>query len=89
MTAWFNKKAGTSFHESLEDETMALIGEIIPDWVRLPDQLGGERRPVTGSTMAPCPICQNHTEVQHLQVQGGLGVAECSEHGFVWYKGSV
>ena len=88
-TAWFQKRAGSDVHESTEDETMVLVGDVIPDWVRLPAELGGARVPVHGATAAPCPMCRDGHPVRHLKVEGSLGVAECRQHGFVWYRGSV
>ena len=89
MTTWFEKSPGSEVHESTEDETMVLIGAVIPDWVRLPAELGGARVRVLGAFEAPCPLCGDDHSVRHLRVEGGLGVAECHEHGFVWYRGSV
>jgi hypothetical protein len=88
-TAWFNKAAGSVVHESIEDDSMLMVGDVIPDWVRLPAELGGERVRVEGAKTAPCPMCRNHVEVRHLRVTGNLGVAECRQHGFVWYQGTV
>lgn len=88
-TAWFQKEAGSEIHEGIEDETMVLVGSVVPDWVRLPAELGGARVPVEGASLAPCPMCGGGPDVQHLGVEGNLGVAECRHHGFVWYRKSV
>lgn len=88
-TAWFEKQAGSEVHTSTEDETMLLLGDVTPDWVRLPAELGGARVRVLGAHAASCPMCRNDRPVRHLHVEDGLGVAECREHGFVWYRKSV
>lgn len=88
-TTWFNRRAGSDAHASTEDDSMMLVGDVTPDWVRLPPELGGARVRVLGVSASPCPMCRNHVEVRHLRVEGNLGVAECGQHGFVWYRGSV
>lgn len=88
-TAWFNKKPGSEVHESIEDDTMLLLGDATPDWVRLPAELGGAQVRVLGAHAASCPLCRNDQPVRHLRVEDELGVAECREHGFVWYRKSV
>lgn len=88
-TTWFQKHAGSEVHEGIDDESMVLVGDTIPDWVGLPSQLGGARVRVLGWKASPCPLCKGGHDVRHLQVEDGLGVAECRTHGFVWYRGSV
>ena len=85
MTEWFDRKAGESGSISQEDPTMVLIGDQTPDWVRLPEQLGGERLQVKGSFVNYCPMCSAE-EVKHLLCEGDYGVAECPKDGFVWYR---
>lgn len=92
MTTWFNRTPGSDVSESTETEEAALlIGDPTPDWVRLPADLGGAPARVHGHGTAPCPLCDSDTGVRHLHLEDGLGVAECSVHGFVWYrvKGAV
>ena len=84
MTDWFEKKAGSPVHKGIEDESMLMVGYVIPDWVRLPPDLGGGQVAVVDSHMGLCPMCKE-AGVQHLKLESGLGVAECGQHGFVWY----
>ena len=86
-TEWFEKQAGDKALALANDEGVVLIGDLTPDWVRLPDVLGGGRVRVVSAHGAPCPMCGDAHPVQHLRVEGGLGVAECGAHGFVWYRG--
>lgn len=88
-TAWFEKTTGSEVHTSTEDETMLLLGDVVPDWVRLPAELGRAEARVLGAHAAPCPLCRANRPVRHLRIEAGLGVAECPQHGFVWYRKSV
>ena len=85
-TEWFEKRVGDK--ALANDEGAVLIGDLTPDWVRLPAVLGGARVRVVSAHGAPCPKCGDDARaVQHLRMEGGLGVAECGAHGFVWYRG--
>jgi hypothetical protein len=86
MTAWFTRKPGDVVSPSTEDPTMAIVGGGLPDWIRLPPELGGGTvRPVR-QFGAPCPKCDEGPPVRHIECNGGLHVAECERHGFVWYR---
>lgn len=89
MTEWFDRKPGSPVAQGSEDPTMLLIGDGVPDWVRLPPELGGARVKVLGAHEAPCPMCGKGPDVRHLELPDGLGVAECVRHGFAWYRRSV
>lgn len=88
MTEWFNKSPGGLISPSVDDPTMALVETGAPDWVRIPAEIGGGTVRVTGSFRAPCPMCSEGDEklVLHMRTDVDLGVAECLEHGFVWYR---
>lgn len=87
MTDWFVKKPGDVVSPSVEDPTMALVGGSVPDWVRLPPELGGTQVKVEGAHDAPCPKCRAPEPVRHLALAGGVQVAECTGPcGFVWYR---
>jgi hypothetical protein len=85
-TEWFEKIAGSDAALSTDDPHMLLIGDGVPDWVRLPPELGGQQVRVTHARMHTCPR-GNHT-VRHLKLDhDNLGVAECQAHGgFLWYR---
>ena len=93
MTLWFKRHAGEDIAQSVDDEGMHLVSDTSPDWVRVPEQVGGGRRRVISQFYAKCPMCvAAHgeevilPEVMHFKVEGGVGVAECAKpHGFVWY----
>lgn len=86
-TAWFNRRPGDFASPSTEDETMLLVGNGDPDWVRLPSELGGARVRVSGSFRGPCPVCTSKHPVKHLVLEGTpFRVAECVERGFLWYR---
>jgi hypothetical protein len=82
----FEKAAGSHILRGTDDETAVLVttGDDVPSWVRLPEQLGGERRNVVRGRAAPCPVCG--VRAWHLDLEGGVAVAECGSHGFLWYR---
>lgn len=81
----FQKQAGSHVHESTEEPGMMIVGEVVPDWVRLPPQLGGGRRVVAGHRTCRCP-CGSPHEVRELDLGENLFVAECGIKGFLWYN---
>jgi hypothetical protein len=93
---WFNRtkgNIGSGMHvaqgsEEDGDPTTLLIGspDAIPDWVRTPEEIGGQRLKVLGSFQRECPICNGGPPVRHLECSDGFFVAECVSHGFAWYK---
>ena len=64
------------------DGGMVVVG--VPDWVRLPPQLGGHQVRVIGAGQGPCPSCG--APVAHLDLEGNLGVAHCECAGYQWYR---
>ena len=71
-----------------------MFGVDVPDWVRLPVQLGGAEVKVLSAFAAPCPKCVDQgtapvsgggVHVRHLRLEGGIHVAECVIHKFMWY----
>ena len=84
-TMWFNKQPGDVAGVGVDDPTALLIADV-PDWVRLPPDLGGQQVRVTEGFAAPCPMCSGAGDVKHLRTTQGICVAECSKHGFVWYR---
>lgn len=86
MTEWFNRQAGDVSSIGKDDPTMVLIGDQTPDWVRLPDELGGDKLRVLAVNRLECPMCQDGAPIKHLACESGYGVAECHRHGFVWYR---
>ena len=92
---WFDREAGSCVAMGKTDPTSLMVGDGTPDWVRLPQELGGARMRVEGAFMAPCPKCGESSfdgdygvlRVKHLSLVGSdIGVAECSIHGFIWYR---
>lgn len=88
-TAEFNRRAGSNVHDSTEDPSMQLVGDVVPDWVRLPPELGGGRRTVLAHKQVECPCRRGHKsrELALGEHQGKqLFVAECKIAGqFLWY----
>ena len=54
-------------------------------WLRLPPELGGERRAVTLQTRAPCACGEAHvSRLYALAGDDGLSVYECPRNGWLW-----
>ncbi len=85
MTEWFEKTAnGPPTQVQYDGSVLVLLGDDTPDWVTLPEHLGGQRVPVERAFIDGCPHCSRR--VRHLALGGALHVAECSDAGFLWYK---
>lgn len=83
-TERFNKTAGSPVMQGVDDPSMMIVGDSVPDWVQVPNELGGGRRPVTRAYTRPCPACGDH-DVRVL-LAGDLSVAECEQRGFLWFR---
>ena len=80
-------RAGSSIHQGTEDESMLLIDDGPPDVVAIPQAIGGGSARVIEAVPGPCPRCEHGApHVRHLVLaQTRFRVAECAEHGFLWY----
>lgn len=81
----FTKQAGDDSLQSLEDPSLQLFGEVIPEWVRLPQQLGGEKRTVQSYKKINC-VCGGEHIVLELNLGDNFYVSECPSKGFLWYR---
>lgn len=69
------------------EEPALLMGSGVPDWVRLPDQLGGTRVRVTEVVTRACPCGKGDARHLLLGEATGICVAECPHgSGFMWYR---
>jgi len=85
-TMWFDRKPGSKVAKGTTDPNSIMLGADVPDWVRLPDELGGGRMRVAKALTMSCPKCGSDHKVRHLFLQGSnIAVAECGAHGFLWY----
>ena len=87
MIERFQKQAGDATMQGVEDPTMLLFGNPVPDNVTLPAELGGSIRTVDEAFVAPCPV--TGATCRHLKLAGDfngktLYVAESSR--FFWYS---
>jgi hypothetical protein len=84
----FTREAGAVYGQSVEDPDMYVLGNPVPEWVYVPEDLGGCRLAVTGHREITCPCGQHRTrELQLGAHEGGtLCVAECEGQGFLWYR---
>jgi hypothetical protein len=78
-TMWFNKQAGG---DAVNEEDGVAVLHGVPDYVRLPSELGGGQVNVTDAFMGPCPV--TGAQVRHLVLDCGISVAESDQ--FYWYK---
>lgn len=94
MTFWFDKRPGQHTLASVEhpdprcDEAILLVmdGSAVPDWVRLPPELGGGQRRVLSKDAAPCVQCRERGFVYALDGDEGYHVSECMAGcGFSWF----
>lgn len=67
-----------------EDDAIVIFD--VPDWVRLPDALGGTRVRVLSAHNGPCPCGKHETRILVLDEPTGIRVAECPTHGFMWFR---
>jgi hypothetical protein len=85
-TEWFDRQVGSSVATSKEDPTMLMVSSDTPDWIGVPDEIGGGRFRCGGAFIGPCP-CRAEHGVKHLVLEGtDLRVAECLDKGFLWYR---
>jgi hypothetical protein len=82
-TLWMDRKVGEPrVTEAPGGGYVTVIGA--PDWVRLPDALGGKKVKVLGQLIGVC-VCGDDHNVTHFELEGEVGVAECERIGFAWY----
>ena len=85
-TMWFDRKPGSKVALGKTDPNSLMLGADVPDWVRLPDELGGAKKRVAKALLGPCISCQDGHSVRHLLLEGSrIAVAECEAKGFLWY----
>ena len=83
----FDVRPGDRVLQSEEDPSMVLVYDGVPDWVRLPAQLGGARVNVLHGVREPCPCGGDHgVLVLVLDEPTGIRVAECPARGFLWHR---
>ena len=88
MTEWFDREAGSPVAQSQTDPSMLLVsgGREKPDWIGIPDEIGGGRVRCAAMEIRPC-ICGEDHVVPHFVLEGkDLRVAECPSGGFLWYR---
>jgi hypothetical protein len=85
MTIWFERTPGSVVHMGKTDPSTLLLGDTVPDWVQVPDELGGSQVKVLRAEAGSCPGCDSAHVVRHLVLDSPLGVAECRDRGFLWY----
>jgi hypothetical protein len=86
MIDWFNKEPGGPLvQEQPDGSVMAVLGDgdIVPDTVRAPRELGGQVLRVLAAGTGPC-VCGVDHLVKHMRLETDLCVAECDQ--FLWYR---
>ena len=82
-TLWMDREPGKMRTvEAPGGGYLTVIGT--PDWVRLPDELGGKAVRVLGRFNRRC-VCGDDHSVPHFELDSEAGVAECERIGFAWY----
>lgn len=86
MTRWYDKVPGSPVMVSRDDDREALISLDPPDWVRLPEDLGGQVRAVLAVALRRCVAAGHEHEAVHYALRGGVHCCECCVDGrFYWY----
>ena len=85
MVRWYDRQAGSQAAQSQDDPGEMMLGSPTPDWVRLPQELGGAPARVIDRVVRPCPACRDHN-VRHYKLDAVVDVAECKTRGFLWYR---
>ena len=84
-TDWFKREVGGPPTQQNPDGSVAVLyGDTSPDWVRLPEQLGGHPELVKKIFEADCPSC-GEAGKRHMELETCF-VAECRCRGFLWYR---
>ena len=92
MTMWFDREPGDTAMVCKDDDGILLVdATMTPDWVRLPEDLGGARVRVVGDWVGDCPSCfasgVTHLRLDAMTPEGrSYCVAECMADGFLWYS---
>tara|TARA_B100000287_G_C20208181_1_gene612984 strand:- start:200 stop:520 length:321 start_codon:yes stop_codon:yes gene_type:complete len=105
MIKRFFFQVGLPFGQSVDEPTMQIVGEAIPEketkddlpsFVVLPDALGGQQVNVTEAIgFQPCVHrnckCRHPTMLLQKWYPDGrqLAVMECGKNGFLWHKREV
>lgn len=86
-TLWGEQRPGERAFQPAEETNLLIVHNGVPDWVRLPAQLGGQPVRVTGGERRPCPCGGTHQSlVLVLDEPTGICVAECQVRGFLWFR---
>lgn len=59
-TLWGEQRPGERAFQPAEETNLLIVHNGVPDWVRLPAQLGGQPVRVTGGERRPCPCGGTH-----------------------------
>jgi len=86
-TEWFDRKPGEGYIKPTDEsrpegEQMVILGDKIPDWVRLPHTLApplaGLQARVVRHFASLCPLCHAPAKVLELETPS---IIDASEHG--------
>lgn len=87
MVEWFEKAPGSDIAASEDDPAMLLIGVGKPDWVRVPEDIGGGQYRCLEVRSGKCPALGHDHECRHYLLNGPVSCAECTQDGvFYWYR---
>jgi len=87
-TLWLKIRPGeraSDVSEQMGDPAL-LVHDGIPDWVRLPPELGGQRVRVKGMETRTCPCGRHVGRTFILDEPSGIQVAECPSRGYLWFR---
>ena len=84
-TERFEKRAGDNSMIGVDDPTMMLVGDVVPDNVTLPSGLGGGVMVVSGSFVADCPVTGIKCRHLALGEYDGKTLYVAESDQFYWY----
>jgi hypothetical protein len=84
-TLWFHRTPDSLVSPGVSDPEIAIIGHNTPDFVRIPEELGGGTARVLKAFEALCPQCERE-DVTHYHLDADINVAQCPQDGFLWYQ---
>ena len=92
MGTWWGEKVvgGAPLRRTGTDDVEVMFpADVAPDYVRLPEKLGGSRERVLETRRNARCACGKHYSTLHvvdvLVEERRLCVSECPEHGFMWH----
>ena len=87
---WLNKDSQGTLYDSETQSYVVMLPSLLPDYLKLPAELGGQTVRVLSGFRASCPQ-RCGTQCTHYTLENGIYVANCTKctnpYGFYQKKG--